>query len=957
MNRPTLLLSALFLALASGAPAQIPASTSPALTEQARLYARCDNWQGVLDNLTFATATGNDPELLLQAQALCGSARYTQAAAAFEQWLSENPASPSRGTAHMALAEILLLQNDAEGALEQYSLIPEGSLAAADNCRAAYGRGIALMACGKQDKARKWLEKACEEKTLRPAASFYLGVIDYDNGDFDQARRNFAICDISRRPGVAAGVYLAEIDFAQGQYGNAIATARRAASSTLLNTEERAALDRVLGESLWNTGNQVDAVSHLKANWQQASSPSTTAAYLLAVDAYRHSDNAAAKEYLKRALHGKGTEAQGALLLAGQIMLAEGKRDGAAMAFERAINASPSDDELRREAFYSYAVARFAGGTTPFGSAVETLENFLAEYPTGIYSDRIREYLAQGYLADEDYTKALERLQAIANPSQHVLESRQRLMLLLAERAMSEGKTRQAMVLLSPAAQLAPNSSLVPLISLQLGKAALATGDNRMAAEKLTAAVNHRKISADNKAVAQYLLAYALAGDGKHRQADSYFAAAENSGHFTDAAAADIAARRGDMSYATADFAAAANHYRHAIATSEVNADYSAYQLARMLGFQRRYPEQIAAIDSFIAGYPSSTYHAESLLDKAAAQIAASRTEDALATYQTLIESHPRTSQGRRAYLQKAMTLLECGRRDNAVQAYKDVISLYPTSEEASQASGLLREILAQQGRGTEYIAFMETVEGAPAVDRTSAASLTFGTASRLLTENSDTTSMASFLARFPDAPEAEEGTAMLAQARYDAGDTPGALSLWQSLEPKASTPQMALRARLGILRSATELDEIALAGAVAQTILESPASGSAMAQATYARGRFLAQDSTTIDDAIELWRSVADDTNDIYGCKSAFSAAEALFMRGDSDSALECATALSQSRSPHRYWVARAFILMADILAEGDNQQQAREYLLALKQNYPGDEVDISVMIDQRLEKYNTPR
>ena len=40
-----------------------------------------------------------------------------------------------------------------------------------------------------------------------------------------------------------------------------------------------------------------------------------------------------------------------------------------------------------------------------------------AEYPTGIYSDRIREYLAQGYLADEDYTKALERLQAIANPS------------------------------------------------------------------------------------------------------------------------------------------------------------------------------------------------------------------------------------------------------------------------------------------------------------------------------------------------------------------------------------------------------------------------------------------------------------------------------------------------------------------------------------------------------------
>ena len=56
------------------------------------------------------------------------------------------------------------------------------------------------------------------------------------------------------------------------------------------------------------------------------------------------------------------------------------------------------------------------------------------------------------------------------------------------------------------------------------------------------------------------------------------------------------------------------------------------------------------------------------------------------------------------------------------------------------------------------------------------------------------------------------------------------------------------------------------------------------------------------------------------------------------------------QSGSPHRYWVARGFILLSDIYSDTGKDLEAREYLEALRDNYPSSEPDIFMMIEQRL-------
>ena len=61
------------------------------------------------------------------------------------------------------------------------------------------------------------------------------------------------------------------------------------------------------------------------------------------------------------------------------------------------------------------------------------------------------------------------------------------------------------------------------------------------------------------------------------------------------------------------------------------------------------------------------------------------------------------------------------------------------------------------------------------------------------------------------------------------------------------------------------------------------------------------------------------------------------------------------EAGTPHQYWLARGFILLADVYYKQGKTFEAVQYLKSLKENYPGSEADITEMIDTRLEKWNT--
>ena len=57
------------------------------------------------------------------------------------------------------------------------------------------------------------------------------------------------------------------------------------------------------------------------------------------------------------------------------------------------------------------------------------------------------------------------------------------------------------------------------------------------------------------------------------------------------------------------------------------------------------------------------------------------------------------------------------------------------------------------------------------------------------------------------------------------------------------------------------------------------------------------------------------------------------------------------ETGTPHQYWLARTFILLADINIAQKENFQAKQYLLSLQSNYKAQD-DIQNMIDNRLKQ-----
>lgn len=978
-------------ALALGSAAQINAPDNSGLIARSRNMASMANYKGAIDRLDAVDRDALDADSRMafdfeRTGVLFADGRYEAALAAYGKFRSDYPTSALLPAASKGMADCLMALGDYGAAYDIYRETDADGLASDDAAELYYRLGVCAIETGHTAEAEKALDRAATYASTRKAAMFYLGKIDFDRKDYRRARERFKAAASATAPGDMADFYLASIDFAEGNYGKALTTARQMSRRHGLPTAVSAELNRIIGESLYRQGETTEATDYLERYVAAEKTPMPSALYILGIHDFARGDYGRALERLNPVTErGEGAMRQSAYLYVGQCLLEQGDSSAAILAFDKAAKAD-YDRDVREAALYNYTAARLSGASVPFASAAEALEDFLKAYPSGVYSDRVAEYLATGYMADNDYVRALERLDGIASPSPKTAEARQRVLYTLGTTALADGNIADAEKYLRRAETEKTRNSLINAeTELSMARLAAAKGDNRGAAERFRKYLRTADKNAENRPVALYGLAYACYSNGDAAEAETCFTQAEKA--LADKSArADALNRLGDIRFAQADFSGAADFYRRAYSVNPATGDYAALNAAKMKGYSRDYEGKLRDLDAFRREFPSSALMPDALLETTQAQISLGRNDDAVATYRKLIADYPRTAQGRRGYLQMAMTLLDMNRKEDAAEAYRSVIRLYPTSEEAAQASSLLKTMYAYEGRADEYLEFMAGVDNAPKIEADEAERLSFESALTALRSRGETRQLEKFadkhpasrhaaealgalldnavankrgdeagrladriLERYPDSPAAEAALLEKARSLQAAGKLPEALEQYRALEEKASTAQRATEARQGIMRTARDLGDHDTAAEAADAILASSAATSAMTEAKYTKAVALDADDNT-DAAIALWLELAADPSDIFGAKSAYEAAEALHDKGDDKKALDTARSFVQSGSPHRYWVARGFILLSDIYTAQGKKFEAREYLEALRDNYPGSEADIFMMIDSRL-------
>lgn len=953
------------------------------------------NYNGCLDQLTHMRLL--DPTMLQSEEAHYYSAMATmgqgddEALAMLRTFLARFPQSPRRQMVLTTIGDYFFTRAQYADAVRAYLKVDPATLASTDADTRNYRLAYSYLMLAEYDKAEPLFDTLSKSAEYANAATFYKAYIAYCRKDFPRAMQLFKDVDTSRQPGNTADYYLAQLYFNEGNYKQALASARRIITADPvpeLTVETR----RIAGESLYNLGNPAEATPYLWQYVAEASEQEPSAFYILGVEEYNGGDYAAAIKLLQKAVDANNSMAQSAYLYLGQSYLKQGNTNNALMAFENAYRMN-YDPKVQETAFYNYAVARSEGGRAPFSSSVAVMEDFLRQYPNSRYADDVEKYLVNGYMTSDDYPAALAAINRITNPDKSILKAKQRVLLVLGSRECQAGQTALALMHLKEARSIADgDSNLSTEALLWMGDCYYAEEKWDEAAQSYLDYLEATPATAPNRRLTLYNLGYTRYN--QHRYADAlidFRRACEASGDLSKTAVADCRMRMGDCYAYEHDWSAAAAEYSRAYDMSPNTADYALYRMAAVKGYSGDFAQQIQLLDKMMDRFPTSGLAPAALLDKAEAYTAQGSTAKAIATYNQLVRDYPQSSYGRNGQLQLAITYLNKGDRASAIEAYRKVIYTYPTSDEARVAADDLKQIYAQDGRLSDYTQFMRSVPNAPQVDPGEIESLAYETASQAYLSDNGTARLKSYLRDYPqgtyrpealyylaedaedagrydeaygyvseimlgypDAEVAEDALAIKASCELHEGKGEIALESYRQLEQKASTPAMLAQARIQLMRVARDLGRDTEVLTTTEKLLSSTATNPGINQSEILFTRALSLNRLhRTDEAWPIWSDLAKDPNDIFGAKSAYYLAQSRWDAKQPAAAEAAVTALVDSDTPHDYWRARGVILLSDILRARGETFEADQYLRAIRNNYndPNTTVEINELVDRRLK------
>ncbi|MDE6383022.1 MAG: tetratricopeptide repeat protein [Paramuribaculum sp.] len=903
------------------------------------------------------------------------------------QYLRLYPQSPLTESVKASIGDYHFTRAAYGDAIGAYLAVDRDALTSTAADDVAYRLAYSYMMLGENDAAANLFNGLLNSGKYADAARFYRGYMAYQAGNFAEARRWMEQVDPKSEPGAAVPYYVAQMDYIDGKWKDAYEGARKALTADAI-AAFRPELLRIAGESLFQMGESREAISYLRRYIAACNAEDVrpTTYYILGMSEYDQDNFTDAIPLFQRASSESNAMGQNAALYLGQAYVRTGDREAAALAFDKA-RSMKYDDAVTESAAYNYLVTRLDGNRMPFTATSAMMEDFVRTYPRGNHADRVRESLVDGYLADDQYDRALELISQISNPSAHVKATHARLLLLQGSKLYRNGEVSASLDNFKKAAAMRGAEKEVALQAMLWKAMALYDlGGNEEAVEAYKAFINGAPANDPNLLQAYYGLGYSQKETGNGDAAIGSFRKVASNSQAPATMRADALNRIADIQLEAGRLTDAAASYQSAYEALPETGDYAIYQQGMVNGYLRRNDSKAQSMNLLLTKFPTSAYAPAALLAKADAATALGNPDDASKAYRRLLTDYPATSQAREAMLMLAVSDLNAGRRGQAVKGLCEVVSNYPTSTEARSAISYLKTLYAEEGRLPELTSFLASVPDAPQIDISEAETQAFaaaqdsydstGSTALLATyveqypagadvaeallilasesmDNGDTRTAAKYaeqlVATAPDTPQAEEGMLIKGEAEESLGKGEMALASYKALAEMTADASLATSANLGLMRTAMDLGRYNDVLSATAWLMQSTSALAELDNVKYSRAVALNRTGDT-GGAIALWTELSANPSVLAGSMSAVALAEAQLAQGDKDSAAATAKAFLDAGSPYNYWTARGFIVYTDALRAQGKTFEAEEYLRVLKENYPGQEPEIFQMIETRL-------
>ena len=954
------------------------------------------NYSGCIDKLEAYKQHSTDADLIQEADYMLVYSAYEQgrlnAVELLKDYLDVYPASRHAdevnfliGSAHFGLGEY-------QKAIFWFNESNIDMLSPEQQEAYCFRLAYSLLQTGDMEKARGYFARIEQIGTkYREASTYYVAYIDYATGKYNNALVEFTrlkdLSDYKER----SLYYITQIYFIQNKYEKVISEGKELLAS-YPDSENNSEVYRIMGNAYYHLGNEDQAINMLSKYVSSTDSPLRGDLYILGVCYYNKGNYSSAVNALGRTVRENDALSQNAYLYLGQSYLKLKDKNNARMAFEAAATSS-FDKQVKEAAMYNYALLIHETAFTGFGESVTIFEDFLNDFPNSKYADKVNDYLVEVYLTTKNYQAALNSIDKIKHPSTKILEAKQDILFQLGTQAFTNMELDKAVDLFSRAISLgAYNLESRNDAYFWRGESYYRMGEYENAISDYRTYLNNtRQRNTDMYALAYYNLGYSYFKLKEYGEALNRFRQYVNlESNQQTPAYADAYNRIGDCLFHNRQFAMAEENYTRAAQLQPSAGDYSVYQKGFLLGLQKDYKGKISVMDRLIREFPESQYVDDALFEKGRSYVLLDNNQAAAASFEQLMRDFPQSSLARKAGVQLGLIYFNDNQPEKAADAYKSVISNYPGSEEAKVALQDLKSVYIELNDINSFAAYANSLGGNVRFEVSEQDSLTYLAAEKLFMRGDNEgarRSLTNYLQTFPqgafssnanfylasiafakkDLEEAkrlfslvlesgdtkfrEESWARKAEIEYLDKDYAAAMESFKHLQAVAENPENKEAAKLGLMRCAELTGQPQEALLAANDLLKEPKlSPEIMSEARYVRAKAyisLKQENKALADLKEI----SKDTRTIHGAEAKYLLAQLYYDNKDDKNAETVLMNFIENGTPHQYWLARGFILLADIYIRQGDDFQARQYLTSLQNNYKGDD-EIAAMIEDRLGK-----
>ncbi len=946
--------------------------------------------QQVVENLTPA-----DVQLTLDAEYYLAANAYelrdVNAIALFEQYLSAHTHTPYVANVNFMLGVLYAERGNMSVAAMHLQRAIEKQLPEKWQAQRTFCLANAYVELERYQNAVTILPALIRKETRYNLSAKYLyGYSQYQLGRYDIAQKEFLAIENSAAYKNIVPYYLIQIYHKNGDTDAVLARAEQLLKNNPKNPNNTEVY-RILGEVYYERKDYAQAAKYLL--YYEKGSPTVLRnnMYMLGMSFFQLEDYGKAVAYLSQVTTTSDLMTENAYLLLGNAYIKLGDKNNARMAFQNAT-LTKFDESVHEEAMYNYALTTYETSTA-LGESVSAFTTFLEQYPNSKYTTRTYELLVNVLLSSKNYKAAYDAIAHLNIKSAQLTDAKEYLLYQLGTESFANNKLPESINYFSQSLAQQGSGKYRAECYFWRAECNYRIHQYTQAIADLNLFFQQSGVSTNaNYTMAQYAAGYAHFALKEYKQAQGYFLKYINVETNKKAVTyADALNRVADCYFNDRDFEQAKHYYSLVSQMGAERADYASFQHAYVYGLQKQYDDKISLLEKMVKQYPTSSLQDDALYEIARAHLMKEDSPKAVEAYNRLLTTYPNSNLARKTALEKAMVYYNDKNYEKAIDAYKNVISNYAGSEEAYMALNGMESAYININQVSEYLAYVKSLGN----------KITFSTANRedsliyVAAENQYVQSnykeaslgfeqyvqrfcpagrycvmahyyLANSYYQLDDKPASlqtykalaeikgnqfvEEAYTRCAEIAYDLKEYSDAIIYFEQMQLYASTVENTQMARLGILRCANKMNDNDKTIAVATQIIDDEHSSSTLLEeARYNRMQaFMAEQRTEL--AIGDLEILSDELRTAIGAESKYLLAQIYY---DTEEYLMAEAEIMDfagKNTPQQFWLARSFVLLADIYMKKGEDFQAKQYLLSVQNSYkPQDE--IQTLISERLE------